>query len=472
MQFFKNLIKRINEPAILFVPIALVFGTLYATITPPLWGTDETSHFARVYQISRGVILPPMEKDNFGGKIPENLVTLSDYVKQDLLDNKGGGSLSRKDITSSEKYRELGNIGFSKNHTQYMWSASYSIASYPGSLLGVVLANILGTTINQTILFARIGALISYIAIVFLALWVIKSTKLKWVFFIVALLPISLYQASVVTADNIANGLALLLIALVIRLCIEGYRNNNKNLLYLALITAALLPVIKINYILVSASLLVLPAYKIRYRKLHINLKYFGLFVSVVCGILWSLAVRVTAHGPISQRPDGAPITPNKQLLFILSSPLEFILITLRTVVHDIDSYLQSLFVLIGWNYVTIPTVCILLLSILLLVAMLYAKSDLKDIKNQVYIMAGFSLLGLVSIFVALYMAFNPTGHRVIEGVQGRYFLPFFVPILLAISAILPLEIRIKHKVAPYLFSFVSVSVLAVSVAYYVAATY
>lgn len=472
MKFIKKLIKRINEPAILFIPIALVFGTLYATITPPLWGTDETSHFARVYQLSKGVILPPMEENNFGGKIPENLITLSDYVKQDLLDNRGGGSLSRKDITNRKKYQELGDVGFSKTQTQYIWSASYSIVSYTGSLLGVIVANIFGATINQAILFARIGALVVYAAVIFLTLWILRKTKLKWIFFVLALLPISLYQASVVTADNVANGLALLLIALVMRLCIEGYENNNKNLLYLAIATAILLPLVKINYIILSASLLVLPAYHIQYRKLRINLKYLGLVAATVCGVLWSLAVRVTAHGPVSQRPDGAPITPNKQLLFILSSPLKFMVVTARTVVHDIDSYLQSLLALIGWNYVTIPTAFILLLSISIFVAMLFAESDLEKIKREIFIVAGFSVLGMASIFVALYMAFNPTGYRVIEGVQGRYFLPFVMPVLLAIGVILPLEVKLKHKVAPYLFGFTSVVTLSVSVVYYIAATY
>src|SRR5699024_12842862 len=46
------------------------------------------------------------------------------------------------------------------------------------------------------------------------------------------------------------------------------------------------------------------------------------------------------------------------------------------------------------------------------------------------------SILTFLLVFVTLYGQWTPVGYRLIEGIQGRYFLPLIFPFLLAVKPI------------------------------------
>jgi uncharacterized membrane protein len=467
-----NVIKYLTKAEQLFLLIAIVFGVCFVKITPPLWGPDETSHFARVYQLTHGNLIPNRTMKNFGGEVPTNYIPLANYVQGDLIDDKGGSILSRKDVDSTIAYKQLTNTQFSKTEHRYIWSAAYSPVAYVGSIVGVFLADLFHSSIGQTIFLARLGSLLLYVGIVWLAIRLLRDLKLKWLFFTAALLPAPLFQASVVTADSMAISLAILFSALLIRLTLSNKHPPSKKLWYALLAVAVLMPLVKPNYLFLSLGVVLVPNKLFHTKKLATIVKACSVFLVAIPGLLWDVVSKAANQPPISQRPDGVKLFPAAQTSLMLHHPLHFLLACFATTVVNIDSHLQSMVSLMGWNWVSIPYVFIFLLCLGIIIAAVYAKDELVPVRKKLLLINMSVLAGIISIFASLYVAFTPTGARLVDGIQGRYFTPFLIPFAMLVAAFAPFEIKIKDKIAPYIFVSISTFGLALSVAYYYFAAY
>lgn len=468
----KKYLNPIVAPQWLFVIIAATFGLIYINILPPMWGIDETSHFARAYQIAHGDVFPnrSSDKDHYGGLVPSNFIELTNYVVGDLINNKGGSIGIRKDVDDTQAYAIFMEAKFSEKNQNYIWSAGYSPVAYVGPVVGIIVASLFNMDIGSTIFLARLASLVFYISLVWLSLRLLSSTRLKWLFFSVALLPTALFQASVVTADSVAIGLSIVFLASLFKLLTEK-AVDIKWFYFLAFI-AVLLPLVKVNYIFLSLGILLVPNRVFRGEKVAVIIKTACVVAVILAGYIWSALSKVTGAAPVSQRPDGLPVSASDQLAFVISDPLHFILVCIKSVVLNSDSYLQSITNIIGWNWVAIPYVFIAGLCMTVVLAALYAKPDLLIIKRQLLILNVFVLLGIGSIYAALYIAFNPVGYHIVDGIQGRYFLPFLIPLMMLIAVYLPIEIKIRKNAQIYIFTIVSAICLFVSASYYYLSTY
>lgn len=468
----RTIINRLGEAHYLFVLLALVFGITFVKIIPPLWGVDETSHFARVYQLAHGHLTANRTQANYGGEIPNDLLDLINYTKADLLDNKGGGLISRQDVDSQAAYNQLTSKKFSQQQEHYLWTASYSPVSYIGSLVGVLAADAVNASIGHTIFLARLGGLLLYIAIIYAAIRLLQQSRLKWLIFVVALFPSSLFLASVVTADNMVISLSLLFIALFIRLLqTKGSPANNK-LIYSLAVVAILMPLVKLNYIFLSLGLLLVPNRLFKTSRAATLIKTGISLLAAILALYWTSLTDAIGQPPVSQRPDSARLYPTKQLLLVIHHPLYFIDATIRSAVVGLDYYLQSMTALMGWNWIGIPYIFIFALWLALFLAAVFAKKELISLRKRLLILGGLIVLGIISIFGAFYLDFSLLGSREVDGVQGRYFIPFLVPAVMLVAAYVPFEIKLKDKIAPYIFGSIGAVCLAVSVLYYYLMTY
>lgn len=472
----KEYLVKFGQAHWLFIVIAAVFGFIFVNITPPLWGIDESSHFARVYQIAHGDLIPDRDTNNYGGLVPQNLIDLANYTTGDLLDNTNvGGPNARKDVTNPEGYKQFTNAKFSNNQHQYIWSASYSPIAYVGPVIGTFIAKVFNFSIGHTILLARLGGLFVYIILVAISLYILRNSKIKWIIFTIALFPAVMFLASVVTADNIAIALSLLFVALFVRLQEKKLPGALfRKLFYSIILVSILLPLIKVNYIFISFGILFIPS---RYftSKLREVIKKGSVIVATVgLALLWSVVAKLSKDAPVTQRPDGKSVSSAEQVTYVLHHPLNFIGSFIKSVILNTDSYIQSSTVLMGWNWVVIPSVFVTLLILTIFLAMAYAKEDVRELftKKTVIGLAILAVIGICSIFFALYVAFNPVGNTLIDGIQGRYFIPLIIPLLILISYFLPLKVSIQPKVVTWLFPIVSALCLTISVVYYFTALY
>lgn len=468
----KTITKHLNETHYLFAVLALIFGVTFVKIVPPFWGIDETSHFARVYQLAHGDITTDKSQTHYGGTVPSDLVDLINYSKGDLLDNKGVGFVSRKDVDSVKVYKQLTAKKFSKQQKQFLWTASYSPIAYTGSLAGTIVADTLNASVGHTIFLARLGGLLLYIAIIWAAIWLLRRSRLKWLIFLVALFPSSIFQASVVTADNMIISLSLLFIALFIRLVQAKDTLKNTKLIYAMAVVAILMPLVKLNYILLSLAFLLIPNRLFKSTKKATLIKTATSLIAAGLGLLWTSLMDTTGNPPISQRPDNAKLFPAQQLILVSHHPLYFIDAAIRTGIIDIDYYLQSMTAFMGWNWVGIPYTFIFVLWLGIFLAAMFAKNELIAMRKKLLVLGALIAAGVIGIFGVFYLTYSTLASPEVDGVQGRYFIPFLVPAVMLMASFLPFEIKLREKIAPYIFGSISTLCLAIGVLYYYLMTY
>lgn len=138
-----------------FVIFALLFGMLYAIITPPFQSVDEANHFLRSYAITEGQIVSTKQDTAVGSVLPASLLQL--VKKFQYLE---------KDITKQTSFKEIKNSfainNNSKIFTTYPNTALYSPAAYIAQSAGILCGKILHTAPLSMFYLARIFNLILY----------------------------------------------------------------------------------------------------------------------------------------------------------------------------------------------------------------------------------------------------------------------------------------------------------------------
>lgn len=471
----KSVLEKIKQPQILFVIISIISGYFFLILTPPLWGLDEPSHFSRAYQIAGGRVLPDVSRENRGGLMPDNFYEVSAYRTADILDVKPDGDsiLRRADVTNRSVYDSLLSKKFVESEHSYYWTANYSPAAYPGAVIGAGIARTFDLTVGQTFFVARLFSLLMYVAISFAALWLLRRTKAVWVFFILALIPTAVFQASVVTADNVLIALSLLFFAMYTRLfVVNDPKLIRKRLLVGLLVVGALLPLIKINHVFITLTLLVLPATYFKDVKWQWIYKGAAVLLAALPAYIWSNLVKVTDSTSLSQRADQLPVSPSEQIAHVLHNPIEFVAVIIKSLIIHGDSYLHGLFLTISGNTIKAPYLLVLLLIGVLLLAALYAKSEFVKMRRQLILMCMAVLVASVSIFAALYAGFTPVGWWIVDGVQGRYFMPLLLPLVALVAVLIPIQIKVKDSVVKASVVGASIISLVVSIVYIFIALY
>jgi uncharacterized membrane protein len=463
--------KKLKQTHYIFAFVALVFGLFFVRVIPPLWGLDEPSHFYRTYQIAHGHFLPERSKDNLGGEVPQNLYDLGNYSIGDLVDNNTNNIIARQDVDSRAAYEKYTNDKFSTRQHNAPSTSSYSPIAYAAPAIGVMIARIFNLSMGHTLLLARVFSLLLYIIIVAYALRAIKDSKVKWIVFIVALFPAALFQACVITADGLTIALSLLFVSLLFKVMTDQKVEHKKTLLAAIGITAILLPLVKLNYIFLSIGIVLIPNTAIGTKRIALLCKTAVLTVSAMLTVAWAIVSKVTAT-QVSQRPDGVQVVISDQIAFVLGSPFHFLSILARTLVINSDAYMTQMLTMVGWNYITPPLVYVVILVLAVFVAVLYCGDEVMIMRKKLTMLSLFVGAGIASIFFTLYVAFTPYKSLVIEGVQGRYIIPFLVPILLFVASIVPVSLNMKEKATQWVFIAPSVICLLATSAYYYLATY
>ncbi len=206
-----------TRPALVFVLLSFAFGSAISIVVPPLRGPDEIAHFLRIYSYTRGGLLPAAEVDGRKGIFVEREL----YTQLSFFKNAGERFARNREqgLRYSEIMKEYphpsGTLHEEGEATKFMPFAGtegYNPVAYAPYVLAVIIGNLLGLDFPNTLLLMRFVGLIAFTA---LAAYAIKLTPtLKWAFVLIAMLPVSIYNRSVLSADGAALTYALVITAL------------------------------------------------------------------------------------------------------------------------------------------------------------------------------------------------------------------------------------------------------------------
>ena len=419
---------------------------LFLLINPPFQIPDEPNHFYRAYQISDGRCtaikkLPPtrdpttvselnragekirtligkgeveaalglfysLDMGGIGGFLPESLATTSGlFLRLIHPENKQ----RMTDIFPILK------LSLDRKKTVFLHfpnTSVYSPVPYLPQALGIAVGKAFDWSPLVLMYLGRACNLFVWILLVYFS---IKITPVcKWLFTLLALMPMSLYEAASLAADGVTNGLAFLLIALLIRSALDN-RFQTPNIYALFGISATL-ALSKQAYFLLPLLFLMIPVKKIGSRVKFISVFFALIAVNIMVVIAWTLKADIykdiyDIYGFLVPT-----FSAEKQTAFVLSNPLQYCRTITSSFIQNGRYYLDTFIGLDLNEFLRISYIGFLFAAV---------SSEKIEIsaKNRFIIFS--ALFSGIAIFVTMaYIGWTPVGEKTVWGIQGRYFIP------------------------------------------------
>jgi uncharacterized membrane protein len=393
--------------------IVLILGTVIGlsmvVITPPFQVPDEDAHFFRAYQTSILNLRLERRGDRVGAELPRC------YRDTQLLFR--GITVDRTSRVNAPMYKQA----LSMTDSSPVFSSPilpYPPVAYVAQAIGLFA----GRSANAPpIVSFYLARLLNLALFLFMTTWAIRLMPvMPWGLALLTLMPMTMFQGSSVSADAFTIGLSFLVIAFLLRCAIHDQRLTARHIVFM-FGGAVLLSLAKQGYSPIIFLALVIPfdRFGTRMRKAIV---IAGLFiVTAAIGIVCLFAIRDYSVGlPGSNSAE--------QLRLILAHPLAYVY---KLAVSPFRSFcIESFIGWLGWLDTRLPK-WILIPYSLLLIAVPFAEGRASNLtRRQRWIAGGlFVLLGSI-IFTVQYLSWNAVGRKIIDGVQGRYLIPFS-PLLL-----------------------------------------
>jgi hypothetical protein len=411
-----------SRPAFVFVLLSFAFGSAISVVVPPLRGPDEIAHFLRIYSYTRGELLPTTQVDGRKGIFVEREL----YTQLSFFKNAGEHFARNREQglrygEIMKEYPRPGGTGPEEEQaTKFMPFAGtegYNPVAYAPYVLAAAMGNLLRLDFPNLLLLMRFSGLMMFTAA---AAYAIKlAPALKWAFVFIAMLPVSIYNRSVLSADGAALTYALVITALCFS-AIQRYGRVWERSLWMTLCALSKQPQI----VFVALELMVCRMTGLRRRWSSLGLVVVPSFL---LSPLWVVAVSADIaawrllEGETHPREHFDPLW---KLAYMWEHPLHFPLAAWTALTVWGDRLWQELIGILGWQDILLRPWTYLVLTVILLLVSLQ-KLDLNGgTRARVAIITGLAVLGyVVTVYLIFFLTYTPINIDHVRGVQGRYFV-------------------------------------------------
>lgn len=385
-------------------------GILYFSIAPFQMIPDERGHFLRAFEISMGKLITMKLSDgNFGDILPR---AIADCYNKDAIIN----------------WNDVGEISFSN-------TASYSFISYIPQTAGMFVVR---HFTNKLALVYYAGRLFNFIAALSLSVWALKEIPFgRKILFLIMINPMTLQQMISLSPDAMANALSFAFIAFVLN-C--AYHKENIEIKDIVIIAAMLsyVALCKIVYIILFLLIYLIPNSKCKNKGFVYLLKIAVPVFVIFLNFMW---LGIASRFLLSFSHNGSD--SKEQIKNILKHPFEYVKTIVRTFFQCLPFYVVSCF---GGSLgpLLISTHCLVWGGFLAVVIFhsacyngtLVARNLGESIQRILFLGLSCAVFCAGSIFIltALYVQWSAVSAKVVDGVQGRYFIPLLPCLLLPVA--------------------------------------
>jgi Predicted membrane protein (DUF2142) len=425
------------RPVIAFVLLSLAFGAATVFVLPPLRGPDEIAHFLRIHSYTRGELLPAAEVDGRKGI----------FVNRDLYNQlrffKDAGEWFARDRDQGIRYGQImalyrefgGRIGdeFDKGpmFLPFAGTEGYNPVAYAPYIIAGVIARPLGLEFPDMLLLMRLFGLVTFTAAAAYAIAV--TPVLKWAFLLIALLPVAIYNRSVLSADGATLSSALVITALslnalrksaapiwlrsfwmtVCALCKQPQ-------IVFALLELLIYPVKELPRRLTSVAIVVLP-----------SLVLSPLWVVAVSAEIAAWRLQIEGHHPPEH------FDPVWKIFYMWEHPAHFPLALWRTLNLWGDRLWQELIGILGWQDIILQPWTYVVLTVLLMLVPLEQLQLNGSTRARVIVITGLTALSyVILVYLIFFLTYTPLDVDHVRGVQGRYFVIALPVVAIFVAAI------------------------------------
>lgn len=420
--WYLTFVKRARLENILLVTL-LFLGLVYNVLLTPHMVPDEAKHIDMAYRYSNELL----GYDSLGDS--SCLMRAEDAAAE---------------FTSSPSFGNYRNIYygmFSMVQDRTMTEAAVSsniegsFLLYGPAVFGMTLARLLSLGTVPMLLLAR------YMNLIVFALLARAGMKRlpfgKTTLFVLAVLPVNVQQCTSFSHDAMVHGILFFYCCLCLQAVFEEGKLTGQQVVLLELAAWFLVYCKSGSYLPLCLLPLLIPAVRYGSRKrqimvlgtmLAVPLLAFGMkHMQTVTGI-----VQTTEATSVVSVGDGAEYLTGYTVGYFLKEPLKLIYMMVNTVLDKGGFYLESLIgYKLGWVEIEISMLLVFLFWFLLFLSVCDGGREYVRIRRIQRIFMLFLCAGCTGmILLGMLLQWTPMGHVSVEGVQGRYFLPF-MPVLL-----------------------------------------
>ena len=252
--------------------------------------------------------------------------------------------------------------------------------------------------------------------------------------FPLGLMPMTLFMRASLSYDVTKTGLSFLLIALLLQFAYDDNKTIRARDLVNLFIVITCLALSKVPYFIFGLLFLLIPVKKTGSVRKYILFFLSFMIIPAIAIELSSLSMNLfTAHTEVlGERAYGIPSFTTlgsevDQIRFILSNILVFIGILLKTIfVYYGHDWLVSFIGNLGWLDTPLPSFLIVSWYIILFLTAIGSPSININTGWKIRIIPLACFIGAVLIIeTILYVVASPYKGIAVDGIQGRYFIPY-----------------------------------------------
>lgn len=418
---FVTFIKKCKLEYVYLV-LGLTFGMVFILCLPPYTAPDEGTHISTTYAFV----------NEFLGEEP--IFDEENHVISRGTDGDIGGeaqvSLAKfHDVYEAAKYPS----GDMERNVARHGKLDVPFTCYLPQILGVMLGVLLKFSGFWTLYLGKVFAMLFFTVCIFFSIKLIPWGKM--VIMTVALLPMSLELGSSFSYDCVLLALCMLFISYTLYLICKKDKVTWKDFLFLGIIICVIAPC-KMFYFLMAGMLYLIPKEKYKSKKAYWMINT-GILVAGLAVLIIMRFQFLTSHVGGATPSAIEDATVNYSIATILGDIPHSISVLFNTAIFKSEFYYNSMWGnQLGSLQVYIPTFVITSFVLVLFAAGVCTTREERviyepDAKFR-WVNLGLSLLMFLGILAALWIGWTPVTYEVIEGVQGRYFLPFLPMVFLS----------------------------------------
>ena len=412
-----------------FVIILSFLGLLFCFVFVPGSVPDEFYHYLASYRYSDSALF--QQNDVTGLMMRADDASFYNNALSSVLNQKS--------------YSNLADACFLAQDTSPIFVEKWDGSDFGNNLpqqklasaIGILFGRLLGLGSYPVFYLGRLFNLGFFVVLVYFAVRVMPFGKN--IMRVVAMLPMTLHLAASYSYDAGIIGMAFLLTAFCLK-AIYGNGFIEKRTCVAILVLTALLAPCKIVYFAISLSALLIPSKRFSCKK---NARLFKLGV-IGLGVLAIVLIRMPALVSMSG-VEAEEYTVSRgdeagqfyTLSEVLNNPLKFILIFARTAIVMADNYLYTMLgKSLGWfqEGIDAPWFFTIMLLLIVIASSVPTPAD-KNVARPSHRIIFLLICCLIWLGLHLSMLIGWTFNTspIIQGIQGRYFLPCLPLALLAL---------------------------------------
>ena len=383
--------------SVAYLLYGLVMAVFLTWFMPPFQNPDELNHFFKADQISRGQII----SDRGGGHISVAIAT------------------ANYEADTTWTAQTLPAI--------FPNTAIYPPALYVPAAAAIIAGKAMSLSVIQTLRLIRMTNALLAIAIVALAI-ALAGAASTWIFLLCAL-PMSVSVMTSVSQDGLIIALTALACALLLQ---------PRARLGIASILLILIAMAKPPYTVLALAL-------IATARAPRTSRLISAAALLACVLTWTWIAHHYSATPL--RTD-IHVDTAEQIRHLLAAPLEIIRPTVRSLVVNRIIYGESFIGVLGRMELYLSDYYYLFVAGVLLVFAIQLRPT-PDWRTFGRTAAAVVTGGI--IFLSLYLVWTEVGARMVDGIQGRYFIPIAI-----VLALVPMAASRWQTAGCVLFAMVS----------------